>query len=222
MEVTYANRRNTIFADESMAVVAGDLHPYLMGLTFEEIMPTLWEHFSPLFQSMEKDQHGFMRNGLELPLMREGMLEETWWDGGAMSLKDDHGNHGGVYFSWIESTRTALLDRRTLLISKLRQPPLTSTGSIWHHIGNVFSEFPRDIPMAVMYSAEEPGPENELFRLEQTIGIGPEYTAAPKTIDVSFSRCIADIISIALANDLWTVNIHGPKSRYRSIIPPRP
>jgi hypothetical protein len=170
-----------------MATVAGGLHPYLMGRTFEEVMPTIWEYFGPLFRSMEINQHGFTRNGLELPLMREGVLEETWWDGGAISLKDDNGNHGGVYFSWIESTRTKLRDRRTLLVGQLRQPPLTSTASIWQHIGDVLSEFPRDIPMAVMYSTEEPCPKNESFRLERTIGIGPEYMAAPKTINVSFN-----------------------------------
>jgi hypothetical protein len=222
--VICANYTTTTFADESMVTIAGSLHPHLMGRTFEEVMPTLWDYFGPLFHAIEQNQRGFTRNGLELPLMREGVLEETWWDGGAVPLRDDNGNHGGVYFSWVESTRAALQDRRTLLIGKLRQPPLTNTASIWQHIGDVLSEFPRDVPMAVMYSAKELGPDNESFRLERTIGMGPGYTAAPETIDVSF-QCRDDplkYVTKALANDSGIVIISGPRSRNRSSIPPCP
>jgi hypothetical protein len=173
-----------------MVPVAGGLHPILMSRSFEEIMPSIWDYFGPLFHTIEKSQYGFARNGLELPVMREGCLEETWWDGGIMSLKDDEGNHGGAYFSWVEVTRTALRDRRTLLISQLRQPPLMSTTMVWQHICDVLSEFPRDIPMAIMYSANETGIQDGILRLENTIGIGPAYTAAPKILDVS---CVVSI-----------------------------
>ncbi|KAH7381237.1 hypothetical protein DE146DRAFT_760676 [Phaeosphaeria sp. MPI-PUGE-AT-0046c] len=174
--------------NEHMAALGGDLHPGLMSSSFGEALPELWAIFAPLVGTIEENQGGsFAQKGLELPILRYGFVEETWWDGGLVSLKNDQGGHGGVYFTWEESTRTVLRDRRTSLINKLILPPSASSSLLWQHIHKVFTEYPRDVPMAIIYCVDEGVSQEETLKLEHTIGIASKYTAAPSTIKMNMS-----------------------------------
>ncbi|OAK96828.1 hypothetical protein IQ06DRAFT_319414 [Phaeosphaeriaceae sp. SRC1lsM3a] len=179
----YWGPKHTTIYNEHMAAIGGDLHPGLMSSSFEEALPELWAVFGPLVRTIEDNQGGsYAQKDLELPILRHGFVEETWWDGGLVSLKDDQGGHGGVYFTWAESTRTVLRDRRTSLINSIIPPSSTSNSLLWQHIHKVFTQFPRDVPMAIIYSVDEEDSQEETLRLEHTIGIPPQYTAAPSTI----------------------------------------
>lgn len=171
--------------NEPLLPLIGALHPQLLGHSFEEIMPEMWDFFGPLFHTIERDQQGFAQNGLELPTMRFGYLEESWWDGGLVALRDDNGDYGGTYFSWTEVTRSTLRDRRTKIINQLRNLSLTSISSFWTHIHDILAQNPRDIPMAIMYSTDQTNTSDETLILEHTIGLSPAYAAAPSEIQVS-------------------------------------
>lgn len=170
--------------NESAAPVIGNLHPKLMGSAFEEIMPHLWGFYGPLFHALENGQEGYSQNELEIPFRRDGFLEETWWNGGLISLKDDGGNHGGVYFSWTEVTRSVLQNRRMALAKGLGLSPLPTIDSTWQHIHDILAQYPRDIPMAIMYGTDENDLRNGTLRLRHTIGITGEYVGAPSRFDV--------------------------------------
>lgn len=182
----YWGPKHITIYNEHMAALGGDLHPGLMSSCFEEALPELWAIFGPLVRTIEENQGGsYAQKGLELPILRYGFVEETWWDGGLVSLKNDQGGHGGVYFTWAESTRTVLRDRRTSLINKMIPPSDASNSLLWHHIYEVFAEYPRDIPMAIIYSVDEEDSHGVTLRLEHTIGTASNYSAAPNIIKVS-------------------------------------
>jgi hypothetical protein len=170
--------------NESAAPLLGELHPRLMGSAFKESMPALWGFYGPLFNALENGEQGFARNELEIPFQRDGFLEETWWDGGLISLKDDGSNHGGVYFSWTEVTRIVLQARRAALAKALGLSPSATVEATWKHIHDVLAEYPCDIPMAIMYGTDENDPRNGQLRLRHTIGIPPGYDAAPTNLNV--------------------------------------
>jgi hypothetical protein len=184
----------------SAAPLLGDLHPRLMGTAFRESMPGLWSFYGPLFNALENGQPGFSRNELEIPFQRDGYLEETWWDGGLISLKDDESKHGGVYFSWIEVTRIVLQNRRTALAKDLGLSPSATVEATWQHIHDVLAKYPRDVPMAIMYGTDENDPRNGQLRLRHTIGIPPGYDAAPLNLNV---RCTVAFLVRLIRN---TVN----------------
>ena len=180
--------------NEPLIPLIGVLHPALMGNTFEEVMPSLWDFFGPIFHSVEKHQRGFIRDGLELPVMRHGYMEETWWDGGLIPLKDDLGGYGGVYFSWTEVTRTILRDRRTKMIHRLGQLSTSTVQSMWRHIHDVFIDYPRDVPMAVMYSVDENNHANGRLHLEYTIGMKPSYKNQQSNLHVSCTITLPNLV----------------------------
>lgn len=149
-------------------------------------MPNLWDYFGPMFQALRNGEHGFARHGIELPSRRHGYLEETYWDGGLTALRDDHGQYGGTHFSWTEVTRMTLRDRRTTIINRLGNSTLTTTSSFWQHVNSILREYPRDVPMAILYSVDEDHPADGLLHREHTIGFGADNAAAPCDLHVSF------------------------------------
>lgn len=181
--IYWGPQRIAIYNDPLIAGMGG-LHSNLMGRSFQDIMPSLWDSLGPLFHTIEKEQRGFARNGLELSLMRHGYLEETWWDGALIPLKDDHDGFGGVYFTWTEVTRIILRDRWEKIINQLGNLSATITQSFWQHTHDVFTKHPRDIPMAVMYSTDENDPLNGRLHLECTIATRSTYAAAPSELHV--------------------------------------
>lgn len=184
--IYWGPERIAIYNEASLPLI-GAMHPRLMGGSFEKELPYLWEYFGPLFDAVEKGGHGFARHGLELPTARNGYLEETWWDGGLVPLKDCQGRYGGSHFSWTEVTRTTLRDRRTNLINRLGLSSLTSISSFWQHVHEVFQENPRDIPLAAIYSTDENHPSSGQLHREYTIGLGDAHEAAPCELNVSLA-----------------------------------
>ena len=105
-----------------------------------------------------------------------------------MELKDDAGDYGGVYFSSTEVTTAVLQDRRSKMINRLALLPSTTMSTVWPDIFDVFSQYTRDFPMAIFYSASEEDLREGQLCLQHTIGIGAPYRAAPETIDVRFPK----------------------------------
>lgn len=173
-----------IYNEASLPLI-GAMHPSLMGGSFEKAMPTLWNYFEPLFDTLESSERGFARHGVELPTARNGYVEESWWDGGLVPLKDCRGRHGGSHFSWTETTRTTLRDRGTKLINRLGLSSLTSPSAFWQHIQDVFQDYPRDIPLAMIYTTDESDRSTERLQLQHTIGLGAAHKAAPFELNVS-------------------------------------
>lgn len=171
--------------NEACVPLIGDFHPALMGRSFEEVMPAAWEYFGPFFAALSDGQHGFAPHGLELFTTRYGYLEESWWDGCLIALKNGHGSYGGAYFSWAEATRDTLRDRRTRMLNRLGHSSLSTDRSFWQHVHDVFQEYPRDISMAIMYSMDDNDQSNQRLHREHTIGLGADHVAAPLEINVS-------------------------------------
>ncbi|KAF2997093.1 Histidine kinase [Curvularia kusanoi] len=182
--IYWGPERIAIYNEASIHVV-GALHPQLMGRAFEKVMPNLWEIFGPMFQALKDGEHGFARNGIELPSRRNGHMEETYWDGGLTALRDDNGQYGGAFFSWTEVTRMTLRDRRTTMINRLGNSSLTTANSFWQHVHDILQEYPRDVPMAIMYSVDEDHTSDGLLHREHTIGLGAAYAAAPSDLNLA-------------------------------------
>jgi hypothetical protein len=183
----YWGPKRVVIYNEDLIPVIGEMHPNLMGSSFEEAMPDFWSCFSPQCHDIETGKRGGAWSKLELPLIRHNYLEETWWDGGLVSLKNDEGSYGGIYFFWDETTTTVLRDRRAALVNKLGQPWPVSSSTTWEHIHQVLADFPRDISMAMLYGRDGDGPSDGLLHLKYTLGTTSEYCIAPESLNVSFS-----------------------------------
>lgn len=70
------------------------------------------------------------------------------------------------------------------LAKALGLSPFTTIESTWQHIHDTLAQYPRDIPMAIMYGTDENDLSNGTLRLRHTIGISQEYAGAPQSFTV--------------------------------------
>ena len=179
--------------NESLKPLIGRSHPELMGQKFEDCELPSWDQFKSAFAELEKHENGLILPGLEVPITKYDHVEETYWDASLVSLKDDHGGHGGIYISWTDTTRTILRDRRNLLIAELSQISLPNADHVWEHIREVLSHSQQDIPMAIVYSVVATSlPGKEQLQLRNAIGISSDRDLGPATSHVC-KNCFAPI-----------------------------
>ena len=116
------------------------------------------------------------------------MTYEQYWAGDLFPLKEDDGSVVGCYFAWQEITRTVLQDRRARLIDEIGRPPEETEDVAYNHIHNIFKEYPHDVPMAILYQAEEMHDTDTVrLRLQHTIGVGTTHIAAPEILELTKS-----------------------------------
>lgn len=182
--IYWGPQRIAIYNEHCIPLI-GALHPALMAHSFEEILPAPWEFFRPVFREAETSQTGRVHRNMMLPTTRNGYLEETFWDGGVFVLRDDHNNYGGLYLSWIETTRIVLRDRRTTLITALGQSLPGDSTAIWQHMRDCLRENAVDVPVALLYSTDDPECSPNDLSLQFTIGVKVESRSAPPKLKVS-------------------------------------
>lgn len=179
----------TCLYNEHHVPLLGGLHPHLMSRSLETVSPQVWPMFEPIFLTVEENCTSYTQTALDLPFRRNGYLEETWWDGSIVALRDDTGKYGGCYFQYVDITRQVLSDRYAEIFTRLSQSSLASSQTMWKHTHDVFTDFARDIPMAVLYGVEESVEEDQRLHLRYKVGLSDEYTAAPNQIEVCCDSC---------------------------------
>lgn len=88
------------------------------------------------------------------------------------------------YVQLSETSRLKFTDRRTKLLGQLAASPGLSHTSVWQHILESLRTLERDVPFAVLYSAEESTLNPCTLQLEGTLGVPRGHVAAPETIEL--------------------------------------
>lgn len=84
-----------------------------------------------------------------------------------------------------EITRQKLTDRRSGMLNKIAATPDFRKTSVWQHIRQALETLERDIPMAILYSADEDLQAKRcVLRLEASIGIPSGHPAAPRQVEL--------------------------------------
>lgn len=62
--------------NESYVPIASNKHPALMGSTFKQAWPEVWEDMEPMFESIQRTGQGLSLKDICFFLHRHGYLEE--------------------------------------------------------------------------------------------------------------------------------------------------
>ena len=90
-----------------------------------------------------------------------------------------------VFSKVYEITRERVTDRRSNMLNILASTPDMSETTIWQHLCHTIETLGRDIPMAILYSAEEDVQSQRCrLRLEGSVGIHPGHRAAPQQVEI--------------------------------------
>lgn len=166
---------NLVFADDEAAVVfwGQDLcalfnsaYYYLitdrltksqeyLGMPFMQMWPELWNDFKPMLDSIAARGVGIETIQVNLFPIKDGFVEETFWQGSFLPIRDEAGKVQGFYNRARESTKTVINDRRAKVLSAISAKPSLTGDFIFQHLISSLSSFERDFPLAFVYSAQE-------------------------------------------------------------------
>lgn len=89
-----------------------DRHPAALGRPVAEVWDSAWEQVAPAFMHAMATGEGFSQRHVELPMMRRGRAEVTWWDFSASPIRGETGEIVGLFNQGFEITESVLAARR--------------------------------------------------------------------------------------------------------------
>jgi signal transduction histidine kinase len=141
--------------NEGFAETSGKAHPFLMGHTFNETFPEISKDIMPVFETAKKTKKDFPVKEIPLMVERNGSLEETYFTGDFIPLRDDDGRVNGWYNSLTETTRQQITDRRRNMLNTIALIPEGCTSAtIGSHFIDCFKTNLIDIPCALVWEID--------------------------------------------------------------------
>ncbi|KAF2670055.1 putative histidine kinase HHK15p [Microthyrium microscopicum] len=161
--------------NEAFVPLAGKTHPSLMGSTFKQGFPEIWQGIGPLFELATST--GAAADVIEAPMTveRNGYPEETFFTGNFTPIRDSEGEIVGFYNALFEVTKQKINDRRTAVLNRIASSTNLTTESVCRHVMDCLETNENDITMAIMYQLDgEDEPEN-VFHLRGQLGVPEEH-----------------------------------------------
>ena len=144
----------TAIYNEAYAPLAAQLHPMLMGSTFQLGYPDLFPHIGTYFDECRRTGAGVnYSSAVPLVVERKGWQEEAFFSGSFTPI-GPVGQPSGFYNSTFEVTTQKISDRRTSLLNKLAAVPNSTVDAAFTHILTTLGTDPHDIPLAMLYKFE--------------------------------------------------------------------
>ena len=145
---------------------------HFMGQPFKQAWPQLIDTWHPLFDRIRASGLAEDTVNIELYPTREYGVEETFFSGTVLPLRDINGQVEGFYNRAGETTRETLRERRTATLNAIASPSDLLIGCIWDHVFNAFRNNQRDFPLAFAFSANDDMESGRcMLQLQASIGV---------------------------------------------------
>ena len=171
--------------NEAFIPLAGKTHPMLMGATFKQGFPEIWQHFEQVFNLAEFTGQASIVNDMEMFVERNGFLEEAFFNGNFIPLRGDTGKIEGFYNGVHEVTRAKINERRRIMLNGLHMPSPEDKRRLTSHVIPMLKENPWDFPMAMIYKVDDTLPGPCPLVLRGNIGFPEHHPLAVEVADIS-------------------------------------
>ena len=109
----------TLLYNEEFAALLRDRHPGAMGEPAREVWTRIWDTLGLQFAQVLETGEGLAVAEWMVPRLRDGMLEESYWNYNLMPLLDDDGRVAGIFTQREDVTRPVLAQRRLAFLVEL-------------------------------------------------------------------------------------------------------
>jgi PAS domain S-box-containing protein len=96
-----------LYNDAYIASMA-DRHPAALGKPVREVWGAAWDQVSAPFHEAMKTGEGFSDHNVEIPMIRRGQFETTWWHFSAAPIRGENGEIAGLLNQGVEITDQVL------------------------------------------------------------------------------------------------------------------
>ncbi|KAK7612979.1 hypothetical protein BKA81DRAFT_379022 [Phyllosticta paracitricarpa] len=183
--------------NEPYIELIGDLHPFSMGKSAAVALKDYWDHFTPFTARNILVGEAVQEHNLPVFLMRNGVLEETYYSFSMIPILGDHGTVAGHYEPVTETTKHVVSQRRleTLLLLSEETSRARTLDSFWQLVLGALSHNDKDVPFALLYAMEDEDSSDTMSMstnsssaakqcvLKGSLGVPDGHPAAPHRLD---------------------------------------
>ncbi|KAI4941458.1 hypothetical protein J4E86_010491 [Alternaria arbusti] len=151
--------------NEAEIELLGGFHP-CMGVSARVALASVWDqYFEPIIQTNLAGET-VEKTNTSIHMVRSGFMEETYFSLKFIPILDAEGITVGHYEPLVETTRQVIAQRRSRVLLELSEeiPRARNTDTYWVLATEVLSRNDKDIPFALLYSAEADGHGSESSR----------------------------------------------------------
>lgn len=99
--------------NDSWSPIPGERHPWALGRPAAEVWSDIWEVVGPQFEAVMSTGKGLSLYDQLLPMVRDGVQTESYWNYSFTAIRDEFGNICGVFNQGNETTAAVLARRQT-------------------------------------------------------------------------------------------------------------
>lgn len=115
----YWGERLLLLYNDAFRELIGDRHPRALGRPAAEVFPEIWPWIGPMFRGVLATGEGGAATEALLPLLRQGQLEDRWFDFSFNPIPGEDGRVHGVLNIATESTARVLAERRLAFLLRV-------------------------------------------------------------------------------------------------------
>lgn len=169
------------FYNDAYRPILRDKHPESLGASAPELWSEIWDFAGPLAKSVMDGGPSTWMEDTQLFIKSGDITEETYFTFSYSPIPGEDGKVAGVLNTVQESTIKVQGERLTTMLHDLaaRTSAAKSEGEAYRVIMNVLSEYPLDIPFALLYKYDD---KKETFQLSGSVGFG-QYDGPAKKPD---------------------------------------
>ncbi|KAF6234915.1 hypothetical protein HO173_006845 [Letharia columbiana] len=163
--------------NEAYILLAGQKHPKLMGQSYRDAWPEIWDSVEGVFQNaittgqatMKDDDCLFIQRAFE-----QGHLEETYFSWSIIPLVGSDGSVVGLYNPAFEKTRRKVAERRMLTLREIGEKTTSARDlkSFWQQCLRGLEYNEHDSPFVLLYSiTDDPDSDSSSMHSKSSVGI---------------------------------------------------
>ena len=188
--------------NEAYVLLAGQKHPALMGLSYREAWPEIWDDVKDVFASAKATGQATMKDDDRLFIQRSetaGFFEETYFSWSIIPLVGPDGSVVGLYNPAFEKTRRKIAERRMLTLREVGEQTAAARElkAFWSQVVKALEYNQFDAPFILLYSVvDEQGSDSSSMssgtgvkycNFEDALGVPRGHLAAPAQLDLRTS-----------------------------------
>jgi PAS domain S-box-containing protein len=194
-----------LYNDAYCSIMAGR-HPTALGRPAKEVWWEIWDTIHPRVVSAMQGFEGTYDESLLLIMERNGYPEETYYTFSYSPILDDANNACGIICANTDDTQRLIGARQTSLLRELATATADARtlDEACRGSARALAANPRDLPFALLYSADLRG---QRAGLVERIGIDEGHPAAPAQIDFADATALWPFAEVLRTQQLSVVDV---------------
>lgn len=108
----YWGQELRLLYNDAWAPIPAERHPNALGRAGKEVWSDIWHIVGPQFEDALTTGNGVSTFDQMLPMVRDGLASETYWNYSLSAIRNDDGSIAGVFNQGHETTARVLAERR--------------------------------------------------------------------------------------------------------------